>query len=241
MPSENNQLSVKPGLSGRVMHLLCFMSFKDRDLETRFLTKQYKEYLGFNRLVAMLGFVAISGFYLMNYLLLKPDDIRVYMLPYYIAVVAISVFIIMTFIDLPHYVFNPLALLAVTIITTAPLVSLTAFQYPDTYFFHTGCVVLFFICLVYLRVSFYYVLAFGAIYLVAFELLFFSVGPHTNVETLNLHYILLFSTGVGLVVSYNMEKRERINFIKLRIIIEERMKLSKLKDASPAATPKTKK
>ncbi len=241
MSAVKNQLSKRPGLPERVINALCFFSFTDHDLERRFLIKQHKQYLGFNRVVAILGFVAISGFYLMNYLLLLPGNIRLYIFPYYIAAAALGLFILMTLIDLPHYVFNPLALLAVIIISTAPLVSLSAFRYPETYFFHTGCVVLVFIAIVFVRISFYYVMGFAAVYLLAFELLYFSIGPHSNVETLNLHYTLLFSMGVGLVVSYNMEKRERVNFVKLRIIIEDRMKLSRLKDASQDDAPKTKK
>jgi len=241
MPSVKNKPIHNPGLLERVINVLGFMSFRDRELERRFLSKQHKEHLGFNRNVSILGFVAVSGFYLMNYLLLNPVDIRLYILPYYIAAVALGVFILMTLIDMPHYVFNTLAMLAVLIISIAPLVSLLAFRYPETYFFHTGCVVLVFISIVFVRISFYYVMAFAAVYLLAFELLYFSMDPHSNIETLNLHYILLFSMGVGLIVSYNMEKREMINFVKLRIIIEDRMKLSRLKDASPAAAPKMKK
>jgi hypothetical protein len=241
MPAVNNQLSKRPGLPERVKNALCFLSFTDHDLERRFLIKQHKGHLGFNRIVSILGFAAVSGFYLMNYLLLQPGDIRLYILPYYIAAAALGIFILMTLIDLPHYVFNTLAMLAAILISTAPLVSLMAFRYPETYFFHTGCVVLVFISIVFVRISFYFVMGFAAIYLLAFELLYFSISPHSNVETLNLHYILLFSMGVGLIVSYNMEKRERINFVKLRIIIEGRMKLSRLKDASQDDAPKTKK
>jgi hypothetical protein len=230
-----------PGIIERVVKTLCFMSFKDPELERRFLIKKHNEYRGYNRIVSTLGFWAISGFYLMNYLLMEPVSTRLYILPYYVAVAALGVFFIMTLIDMPHYMFKPLATLAVLIINAAPLVSLMAFRYPETYFFHTGCVVLVFITIVFARINFYYIAGFSVIYLLVFELLFFSMGPHLNVETFNLHYILLFSMGIGLVVSYNLEKRERINFVKLRIIVEERMKLSMLKDASPDAPPKTKK
>lgn len=240
-PVAQNKSKKAPRLCERVKKALLFISFTDSDLERRFLQKQHKEHLRFNRLVSILGFLAVSGFYLMNYLLLHPDEIRLYIIPYCVAAAAMGMFILITLIDLPHYVFNNLAMLTVTIMSTAPLISLMSFQYPETYFFHTGCVVLVFISIVFVRISFYYVMVFAAIYLAAFESLYFSTSPHSNVETLNLHYILLFAMGVGLIVSYNMEKRERINFVKLRIIIEERMKLSKLKDARQDAVPKTKK
>ena len=130
MPSVKYKPIHNPGMLERVINVLGFMSFRDRELERRFLSKQHKEHLGFNRNVSILGFVAVSGFYLMNYLLLNPVDIRLYILPYYIAAVALGVFILMTLIDMPHYVFNTLAMLAVLIISIAPLVSLLAFRYP---------------------------------------------------------------------------------------------------------------
>jgi hypothetical protein len=220
---------------GRLRKTIFFISFTDPGLEKRFLAKQYKDNLAFNRMVASAGVVAVSGFYLMNFLLNRPDDVLLYAAPYFAALAALCILIGMTFLDLSHHVVKSAALLTALILNIAPLVSLMAFRYPDTLYVYIGCVVLLTTSLMFIRLSFYYIAVFAVLYVLSFELLYFGCGPHPAVQTWNMHYVFGFVIGVGIIVSYGMELRERTNFVKLRIIVEERIKLSRLKDARPAA------
>jgi hypothetical protein len=229
------QAENKHGARVRLKRVIFFLSFSDPDLEKRFLARQYKDNLAYNRMVAIAGTVAVSGFYLMNFLLNKPHDILLYSVPYFMALTALCILIALTFLDLSHHVVDSAALLTAFIINAAPLVSLMAYRYPDTLYFYIGCVVLLTASLIFTRLSFYYIAVFAILYVLAFELLFFGSGPHTAAQTWNMHYIFGFVIGVGIIVSYVMELRERTNFVKLRIIVEERIKLSRLRDARPEA------
>lgn len=232
---ERQQAEDKQVARSRLKKLFYFLSFSDPDLERRFLAKQYKDNLSFNRMVAIAGIVAVSGFYLMNFLLNKPYDILLYSVPYFMALAAPCILIALTFLDLPHHFVNTAALLTALIINVAPLVSLMAYRYPDTLYLYIGCVVLLATCLMFIRLSFYYIAAFAALYVLAFELLYFGSGPHAAAQTWIMHYVFGFVIGVGIIVSYGMELRERTNFVKLRIIVEERIKLSRLRDTRPEA------
>jgi hypothetical protein len=229
------QADNKQGAWDRLRGTLFFLSFSDPGLEKRFLAKQYKDNLAFNRMVAIAGIVAVSGFYLMNFFLNQPHDIPLYWVPYFVSLTALGMLIVMTFLDLYHHVVISVALLTALVINVAPLVSLMACRYPDTVYVYSGCVVLLTTSLIFARLSFYCIVAFAALYVLIFELLYFGSGPHPAAQTWNLHYIFAFAIGVGVIVSYGMELRERTNFVKLKIIVEERIKLSRLKDARPAA------
>ncbi len=233
-----NRADNKQGARGRLRRAVFFISFSDPALEKRFLAKQYKDNLTFNRMVATAGIVAVTGFYLMNFLLNHPHEILLYTVPYFAALAALCILIAMTFLALPHHVVVSAALLTAIVINVAPLVSLMAYRYPDTLYIYCGCVVLLTTTLIFTRLSFYYIAAFAALYVVAFEILYFGSGPHPAAQTWIMHYIFAFTIGVGIIVSYAMELRERTNFVKLRIIVEERIKLSRLKDAHPDAVRK---
>ena len=230
-----NHTGTKPYAWGRLWRAVSFISFSDHGLEKRFLAKQYKDNLAFNRMVSIAGIMAVSGFYLMNFLLNQPHDILLYSAPYFAALAALCLLIAMTFLNLSHHVVNSAALLTALIINVAPLVSLMAYRYPDTLYVYIGCTVLLSTTLMFIRLSFYYIAVFAVFYVLAFELLYFGSGPHAAAQTWNMHYVFGFVIGVGTIVSYGMELRERTNFVKLRIIVEERIKLSRLKDARPVA------
>jgi hypothetical protein len=236
-----NQSNKAPGMWERVKKTILFISFTDPKLERSFLQKQYKDNLANNRVLSSFGLVIYSGYYLMNYIIMPSGDVLRYALPYLMGFAGFSLIIAITSIQLSRRVFKPLTMGAMVMINVAPLISVMAYDYPNTLYFHCGCVILATIGLIFTRISLYYLVGFTALFVLAFELMFFGTGHHSQAETFNLNFFLVVSMGVGLVVAYNMEKRERINFVKLRIIIEERMKLSRLKDATPTAAPKTKK
>ncbi|MBN2159417.1 MAG: hypothetical protein JW807_08475 [Spirochaetes bacterium] len=232
MSASNTSSSKKP-VWERIKKKALFISFSNPDLERQFLTRQMRDNLNFNRMVVIAGFAAYSGFYLMNYYLMPPADIMLYAVPYATAATAFATIFIVSFMDLPHYVFYPWATASILVGNIAPLVSVMNYQFPQTYFFHSACILLVTTSLIFIRLEFYYMVVFSALYLISFEVLYFLIGPHTAAETLNIHYILAAAIGVGLVINFNIEKRERTNFVKLRIIVENRTKLSMLRDARP--------
>lgn len=141
--------------------------------------------------------------------------------------------------DLAHHAYNRLAVASMLVGNAAPMVSLLAFTYPDTLYFRFGCILLVLTGFIFIRLSFYYITGFAAFYQLIFELLFLLPRPVPTVEAVNINILLVLTIGVGLVVNYTIEKRERTNFVKLRIIVEQRMKLSRLKDAHQDSGSKT--
>jgi hypothetical protein len=235
MSREKEQLKKKQGAWGRIKKAVLFISFSDPDLEKRFLTQQIRDNLKFNRVVIIACFTAFSGYYLMNYILLPPQDIRLYLFPYAAAFIAFMTIFILSFRNLPYYVFYPCAVVTLLVVTVAPLVTLTEYRYPDTLFFHSACMVMLIISLIFIRISFYSAVCYSILYLALFEMLYVLIGPHSFVETLNLQYILFIIIVAGLTINFQIDKRERTNFVKLRIIVENRMRLSELKNTHPGA------
>ena len=230
-----------PGLRERIKKATLFISFADRGLERRFLQKQHKDNLTNNRVLSSIGLMIFSLYYLLNYIFLPYNDVRLFAMPYLLGFAGFSLVIAGTSLNLSHKAFNLLVLAGMIIINVAPLISMMSLSYPDTLYFRCGSVILALVGLIFTRISLYHIIGLSVLYMAIYEIQFIITGPHYRVELLNMNFLLYICMGTGLVVAYNMEKRERINFIKLRIIIEERMKLSKLKDATLADDLKTKK
>jgi hypothetical protein len=233
MSEAKTESDKKQGAWDRVKKAALFISFSDPELEKRFLTQQIRDNLKFNRITIIVCFMLYSGYYLMNYILLPPNDIRLYLYPYAAATIAFLTILMVSFLDLPYYAFYPFAVVTLLVVTVAPLVTLSDYRYPETFFFHNACMAVVIISLTFLRLSFYFVVIYSILYVAAFEMLYNLIGPHSLVETLDLHYILFIIVGAALVINFQIDKRERTNFVKLRIIVENRMRLSELKNRHP--------
>jgi hypothetical protein len=236
-----NHANIKPGPWERIRKAALFITFADQGLERRFLQKQHKDNLANNRVLSSIGLAIFSIYYLLNYIVLPFNDTLLYALPYLLGFAGFSLIIAATSLKLSHRAFNLLVLASMISTNLSMLISIMSLTYPDTLYLRCGSVILALVGLMFARISLYYLIGFAAIFMMMFELQFMLTGPHNRVELLDMNFLLFMCMGVGLIVAYNMEKRERINFVKLRIIIEERMKLSRLKDATPADAPKTKK
>lgn len=232
---ERGKAHKQAGPGERVLGAVKIFSFTDPAMEKQFQRRQHKENLLFNRWVAIVGFIAYSGYFLINYSIIPPRNVLLYLVPYFISIPTFILFISITFMDLTHHAYNRLAVACMLVVNTAPMVSLLAYIYPNTLYFRFGCILLVLTGFIFIRLSFYYITGFAAFYLLIFEILFLCPRHVPTVEALNINFLLVLSIGVGLVVNYSIEKRERTNFVKLRIIVEQRMKLAQLKDARPGS------
>ncbi|MBN1496338.1 MAG: hypothetical protein JXA07_06185 [Spirochaetes bacterium] len=232
---ERGKTQKQSGPVERALSAVKIFSFTDPAMEKQFQRRQHKENLLFNRWVAIVGFVAYSGYFFINYIIIPPGNVLLYLIPYLVSIPAFILFISITFMDLTHHEYNRLAVACMLFVNTAPMVSLLAYIYPNTLYFRFGCILLVLTGFIFIRLSFYYITGFAALYLLIFELLFLCPRSVPTVEAVNINILLLLAIGVGLVVNYTIEKRERTNFVKLRIIVEQRMKLSLLKDARPGS------
>ena len=233
MPKAKTKSKNKQGAWKRVKKAVLFISFSDPELENRFLTQQIRDNLKFNRITIIVCFILYSGYYLMNYILLPPHNINLYLFPYTAATIAFFTILSVSFLDLPHYAFYPFAVVTLLVVTVAPLVTLTDYRYPETFFFYNACMAVVFISLSFLRLCFYYVVIYSIIYVAFFEMIYALIGPHSLVETLDLQSILFIIIGSALIINFKVDMRERTNFVKLRIIVENRMRLSELKNTLP--------
>ena len=210
--------------------MIKLLNFENPDAEKNFREKQnnYNNY--FNRVVFYVGFVIILGFYMLFGYFFRPESYSIFITCVAIGQLALLISIIVSIKNIQVQIVQVVYLITILALNISVLVISTQYKGVDFYIVFAGFICLVYACLSYLRIFFSYSILFGVIIILTFELIIYSVTTVFDPRLIMIHYIFYCTLYVSLYTNYNLEKRERHNFIKLQIIVADRLELARDKN-----------
>ena len=208
-----------------------FMDFTDENLEKHFLEKQHEENISYNKFALIIGFLLISGFYFIHIFLNPPGQIYYILISYTIIVLSFLFTFIVVFSKYSYKLTQHTLFFLLLIIDISSMLATVSYDSISMAMFNSGLLILILAGFTFLRVSFSFAMPLAILLIISYFIIIFL----SDLSILNIVlYLFLFlcSIFIGMSVNYGMEKRERHNFLKLLIIVEDRLKLSNLEDTN---------
>ena len=207
--------------------MLKLLDFDNRELEKNFLEKQNNYNNSFNLLVFITGLFSVTGFYFLLYYFRKPEQELLFFLFLFFSGVFLCISIIACFFNFSAKTRQFVHSFTLLIICILSLSTSVLYNEIDFYTFYAGYICLLCAGLSFLRISFRYAVLFAFLLIISYEIIIIIIfSPVTYSSIYIIHYIFYCTLFVSLCSNFNLEKRERHNFVKLQIIVADRLKHS---------------
>ncbi len=196
--------------------------FDDREVETNFSRSSLKKSLPIIRLSLALAALLYGAFGFLDYVLLGPDAVPIWIIRYCGVCPALLIVMALTYHPRFYYFSQP-ALIVSTMSAGLGVVAMTVLTEPPTnYYYYAGLIMVVIFASTLIRLRHQYSAAAALAMVVIYEIATLTLNPVPDTVLISNNFFLIMALSIGVFANYALELYYRKEYISTQLLFREK-------------------